>query len=114
MTKKQFERKHPGLIVTVGQEKRGPWAAFATKDGELVAMCVSYKPKTIIDKLSGYVYSLESRKVMAEQGGRDANTGQHGPLQAHHVKHRARGGTHAKENLAAVSPDTHRKFHEEK
>ena len=113
MTKKQFERKHPdvALSVQVLHDKRT--MAHASW-GETDVFVARKNEDEMFSELSKHVLAIQSRRVMEAQGWRDANTGQHGPLQAHHVKHRARGGTHAKENLAAVSPDTHRKFHEEK
>lgn len=129
MTKRQFERKHPGVSVQVLHNGKkviaaASWAypapielhgdnvfVTAVPAGD-VASAIGYDEGNVLLDLSRRVLALQSRRVMEEQGGRDVNTGQVAPLQSHHLQHRAHGGTHAKENLAGVSAETHSQQHE--
>jgi hypothetical protein len=108
MTKKQFERKHPGFTVQVLHGPGQKYCARASGDGDLWAS-VSYcnSEKSALNLLSQHVLAIKARFVLCEQGGRDANTGEVKPMQIHHKIKRSAGGNHSRENLAGVSPETH-------
>jgi hypothetical protein len=111
MTVPQFNRKHPNSSFRVlkGDSQKGYGPRLIAYTGPMVGNVVfghGRNEQEALADASNRLYRLNAREVMEEQGGADANTGLRGPLQAHHIVHRAHG-SHDKENLVGLSQASH-------
>jgi 5-methylcytosine-specific restriction endonuclease McrA len=112
VTKSTFERKHPGVSVQVLHWKGLRECNVEVRFDNNLLLFNGRDEKRLLDKASQRVLALQARNVASTQGHRDANTGEVKPLQGHHLIKRSAGGTHAQDNLAGVSAETHSHQHE--
>ena len=117
LSQKQFNKRHPDVdigVVTLANDNDGEIRRFAYLNGRLIASAAGSDDEEVLAILSDRLLRVKGRMVAEAQGFRDANTGEHAPLQAHHRQKRSRGRLDALENLSGTSPQTHTKLHESK
>src|SRR5438046_161630 len=102
LSQKQFNKRHPDVdigVVTLANDNDGQIRRFAYLNGKLLASASGRDDEEALAILSERVLRVKGRMVAESQGFRDANTGEHAPLQAHHRQKRSQGRLDAIKNL---------------
>jgi hypothetical protein len=111
----KFKRQNPGVKIKVYNQEH--------PNGVIVKACRGKREMTWAwGKTLEEALALLSRRLLkasflasaAASGYRDANTGEAGPLEGHHIVKRSQGRDDSPENIAPVTPRTHRVQHRQK